>query len=85
MIWQDIILTLVNFIFTYSLIPQVYHGFKVKKTSILFQTALLTFIGLYLSSIAMLTLRLYVSGAVMFVNATLWLLLFIQTVIYKKI
>ena len=84
MLWQDIVLTISNFLFTYSLIPQVLHGFKTKKTTILSITALLTVIGLYSGAIATFTLDLYFAAIIMAVNGTLWLFLLIQAISYKK-
>ena len=31
MIWQDVVIAIVNILFSYALIPQVYKGFKHKK------------------------------------------------------
>ena len=60
--WQDLIITLANIIFSYTLIPQVLKGFKDKKPHINFQTGLLTAIGMYSMSIAFFTLGLLFSG-----------------------
>ena len=83
MIWQDIALTIANLIFSYALIPQVYHGFKHKKTTITKQTSTLTTIGLFTSSIAFLSLNLLFSGIVCAFNATMWALLLIQKLLYN--
>jgi hypothetical protein len=83
MIWQDIIIMIANLMFTYALIPQVYHGFKNKKAAMIFQTALITTVGLFVTSFAFLTLSLFFSAAVSFINATLWLLLLIQKIRYN--
>ena len=50
MIWQDIVLTIVNLVFLVSLIPQVYYGFKKKKGLISLWTSIPTFIGIYVVS-----------------------------------
>jgi len=83
MAWQDIVITLANLLFTYSLIIQVYSGFKDRKAHLHFQTALLTTIGLYIMTIAFASLNLLFSSIAAGVNATLWLLLFIQRITYK--
>lgn len=83
MIWQDIIITLGNLLFAYALIPQVYHGFKTKKSEIVVQTSLITTIGLYASGIAFLSLNLIFSGIICAFNATMWALLLIQNLKYN--
>lgn len=82
--WQDWIITGVNIIFAYALIPQVYQGFKNKRAYINFQTGLLNSFGMYAISFAYYSLSLTFSWVIGILNATLWLILFIQTNIYKK-
>jgi len=82
MIWQDIVITIANLLFSYALIPQVYHGFKTKKGVMVLQTAILTTIGLYVSCIAFFSLNLFFSGFICALNGTLWLVLLIQRIIY---
>jgi hypothetical protein len=84
MIWQDLIITIANLLFTFSLFGQVSHGFKKKKGFIMLKTAGLTSLGLYLVAMSFLTLNLHYSGAVSFINATLWAIIFFQRLIYKK-
>lgn len=82
--WQDIVIALIGICFSYALIPQVNYGFKSKKKTITIQTSLITFIGAYIISIVYLTLKLYFSAIIGFITGTLWLLLFIQGIIYRK-
>lgn len=84
MIWQDIIITIANLLFTYSLFHQVIYGFKKKKGLLTLTTSGLTTLGLYAMAISFLTLNLYFSAVVSSLNATLWLILLIQRVIYNK-
>lgn len=84
MIWQDIVIAVANVLFSYSLINQVWYGYKKKKGLITLVTSGLTSIGLYAVAIALITLELYISGAVSALSATLWLVLFVQRIIYKK-
>ena len=81
--WQDIVITIANFIFAYALIPQVVKGFKDKKAHIHIQTGLLTTTGMYAMSFAFFSLGLLFSTIIGVFNATMWLLLFIQSLIYK--
>ncbi|HLC37250.1 MAG TPA: hypothetical protein VJJ53_00540 [Candidatus Nanoarchaeia archaeon] len=84
MLWQDIIISISNILFSYALIPQVYHGFKKKKGFITLQTSLLTFVGLYAIAIAFLTFKLYFSMTITAITGTFWVILFLQRLIYGK-
>ncbi|MFH1358698.1 MAG: hypothetical protein ABIH37_02320 [archaeon] len=83
MVWQDITLTVLNAIFAYSLIPQVYHGFKTKKRHIVVQTAVITTVALYTQTIVFFTLDLFFASIMSSFIAILWTLLLIQSSIYK--
>jgi len=85
MIWQDIVIMVANLVFTYTLIYQAYYGFKKKKGLLTLTTAGLTFVAIYVVTIAFYTLSLYFSAIVSAVNGTLWLILFIQRIVYKKV
>jgi len=82
--WQDILITIGNLAFSISLIPQVYSGFKEKSGPIKYQTSAPTFIFLYTFVFAFYSLHLYFSAVVSVFTGTMWLLLFIQRLIYKK-
>jgi hypothetical protein len=83
MLWQDIVITIANILFSYALIPQVYHGFKTKQGVMTLQTAILTTIGLFACAIAFTTINLLFSGIISALNGTLWAILLIQKLIYK--
>lgn len=84
MSWQDIVVTIGNIVFVISLIPQVYHGFKEKNGPIKFQTSGPTFFFMYVFVAVYYSLQLYSSAIVAFFVGTMWLILFIQRLIYKK-
>ena len=84
MVWQDVTIAIANLLFTFSLFSQCLHGFKQKKGYIILKTALLTAIGLYIVAISFFTLKLYFSGIIASINASLWLTMFIQRIIYPK-
>lgn len=84
MIWQDLVISASGFIFGAALIPQVWHGFVKKKGAINPWTSAPTFIALYVMTIAYYTLDLILSMIVLFVTGTLWLLLFVQWLLYKE-
>jgi len=82
--WQDIVITIGNLVFTIALIPQVYSGFKEKIGPIKYQASVPTFIFLYIFVFTFYSLHLYLSAIVSIFSGTMWLLLFIQRLIYKK-
>ncbi len=84
MVWQDIVITIVTILISYALVPQVYKGFKNKKDYVTFQTSLITFIAISALAFSYLTLELYLSSIIALINTILWLILFIQSIIYKK-
>ncbi|MEI8061205.1 MAG: hypothetical protein WCG99_02840 [Candidatus Berkelbacteria bacterium] len=83
MTWQDAVITIACTIFSLSLVPQIYFGFKEKRGPIKFQTSIPTFIGMYAIAITYLTLSLRYSAIISFLTGTLWLILCIQRIIYK--
>jgi hypothetical protein len=83
MIWQDIVVAIANVLFGYSLAYQVYKGFKEKKGALSLQSSLLTTIGLYSVAVVYASLSLYISTLITIFNGTMWLLLFMQKLIYK--
>ncbi|MCK4550821.1 MAG: hypothetical protein KAT91_02615 [Candidatus Aenigmarchaeota archaeon] len=84
MVWQDIVISIVNIVFIIALVPQIYNGFKLKKGSVIIATSLPTFIGLYVVAIVFYTLQLYYSSFVTVIGGILWTILFIQRLMYKK-
>jgi len=84
MLWQDIVISIANLMFTYSLIHQVYHGFKKKKGFLTLTASGLTSLGLFALSIAFFTLSLYLSTIISVINALLWLVLFVQRLVFKE-
>ncbi len=82
MAWQDLVLTIVNFVFSISLIPQVYHGFKAKVGPIQYHTSVPTFVGLCVVTATYLSLNLYLSSVMAGLTALLWFTLCLQRVYY---
>jgi hypothetical protein len=83
MIWQDLVISGAGFVFGAALIPQVWRGFVKKEGAISPWTSVPTFIALYAMTVAYITLDLFLSTFVLFVTATLWLLLFLQWLLYR--
>lgn len=84
MIWQDIVISIANIIFIFSLIEQLYENLKKKASTLSLITCFFYAGGLYAMTIAMFTLNLYFSSAVTLINAILWSLLGIQSLVYNK-
>ena len=84
MVWQDIAMTIANSAFAVCLIPQVYNGFREKRGFITLATSGPTFIGLFAISMSLYSLNLIFSAVTAALAGTLWLILFIQRIIYKK-
>jgi hypothetical protein len=82
MLWQDIVIMVANIIFFISLVPQAYYGFKEKKGFITLAPSGPISIGLYAMSVCFYSLNLYFSSIVSFMTGTLWLVLFIQRMVY---
>lgn len=84
MIWQDVVISGAGLIFGVALLPQVWEGFAKKRGVISPWTSAPTFLALYAMTVAYWTLGLFLSTAVLFVTGTLWLLLFVQRLLYKR-
>lgn len=82
--WQDIIISLGIVLASYALIPQVVHGFKIKKKTITTQTALITTFAVFLVGAMFFMLELYFSAIMNFTSGVLWTILFVQSIIYRK-
>lgn len=81
--WQDIVMMVVIIVFSVALLPQIYEGYKQKKGFITLGTSIPTFIGLYILSFCYYTLSLYFATATSLIAGTLWLILFVQKIVYK--
>lgn len=84
MLWQDWVLSAANIVFFVSLLPQVYQGFREKKGFVSLSTAGPTFICLYAMAITFFTLSLRFASIIAFSTGVLWMLIFIQGLLYRK-
>jgi len=82
MIWQDIVITLVNIVFSLSVIPQALLGFRHKKGVMTHWTTVPTFLGCFFMAFAFLTLDLYFSAATTLMTGVFWAVLFVQRMWY---
>ena len=83
MIWQDTLIAVVSVSIAFSIVPQIYHNYKAKKSGVVLITSLVGFVGAYLIAYAFITLELYMSFVVTMLNGTFWLVLFLQKIKYK--
>jgi hypothetical protein len=82
--WQDIGLSVIAVLFNIALVPQIIYGAKAKRKTIATSTAALTSIGAYFIAYIYFTLGLLISTAVQAVGATLWFVLLLQSIKYRK-
>lgn len=75
MIWQDIVISMIGFLFGFILIPQIKDSLKGKTVNVM--TSSLTAIGLYILGAAFITLGLWLSAISSIFSGTMWLILFI--------
>ena len=80
--WQDIVIALVGLSFGFMLLPQVRDGIHGKSVNM--YTAGLTTIGLYILAITFFTLDMWITVIAEIFSGTVWLLLFLFSVINKR-
>ena len=85
MSWPDLVIMFANILLGYALLPQVIKGFKDNKPHITFQTGLITTIGMYAITISYFSLGLIFSSIFGAIQSSMWLILLIQTIVYRKI
>ena len=85
MLWQDYVLSAATIAFSYALLPQIFKNFKEKRANMSIQTTLITSIGLYICSGAAYTLGLVMTAVFYIIAATLWAVLFCQSIKYKRV
>jgi len=84
MVWQDIVITIASIVFSIALVPQVITGFKHKKGFVTLAASIPTTLGLYTLTFTYLTLSLTYSAITVFITGTLWWILFMQSIVFKK-
>jgi len=81
--WQDYVIATVSLLFGFILLPQL-KDVWCGKTVLNRYTAGLTTIGLYILAVTFFTLNLWVSVVAELFSGTVWLLLFLFSVINKR-
>ncbi|MEK6827327.1 MAG: hypothetical protein AABX99_02470 [Nanoarchaeota archaeon] len=82
--WQDITIAIISVILNIALVAQIIYGFKAKRKTVACSTSLITFIGIYISAFIYFNLHLYLIAITGLIGGTFWLILFIQSIKYKK-
>jgi len=82
--WQDFTLMIVAICLNIAMLPQIIKGFKAKKKMMASSTTLITVIGIFIVGFVYLSLNLYFSAVLQLIGGILWLILFIQSIIYKN-
>lgn len=83
MIWQDLVISIASATFAIALIPQVVYGFKAKQGPMKLITAIPTFLGLFAIAYSVWTLGLIFSAVTTTITGVMWLLLAIQSFMYR--
>jgi hypothetical protein len=81
--WQDYVIGIVGFGFSFMLIPQIIASMKGNHVNR--ATSLMTSIGLLTMSIVMITLDLWISAIANFCSATVWGSLFVISTFKNKL
>jgi len=83
MIWQDLVITICVLVFNFSLIPQIFQGFRQKKGVLNPWTCIPITVASYVLAVTYLTMNLIFSTIIGLVNGTLWFLLLMQRFYYR--
>lgn len=78
MIWQDVALTVANLSFSIALLPSVFSEHKPALA-----TSLMTTAGLIVIAVSFVTLSLWLSTAIVILNALIWLTLAFQVIFQR--
>jgi len=82
MMWQDLVVGIVSFVFAYAMLPQIIYGFKKKRGVITYQFSVLNMICMVALIIAYYSLGLVFATAISVIIMIGWTILFIQKLIY---
>jgi hypothetical protein len=80
--WQDTVIALVGLSFGFMLLPQVRDCIRGKSVNV--YTAGLTTVGLYILAITFFTLDMWITVIAEIFSGSVWLLLFLFSVINKR-
>jgi hypothetical protein len=81
--WQDWLMASMNFVFTFSLLFQVFCNYKSGAVGISWFTIISSMVEFYIIATCLLSLKLRLSGSAVLTNAICWTLFLIQKIIYN--
>ena len=80
--WQDLLMSLMNFVFTVSLLFQVFCNYRTEFVGISWFTIISSMIEFYVIAICLFSLKLRLTGFAVLTNAVCWTLFLIQKLFY---
>lgn len=81
---QDYLIAICNMMFMAGMIPQAITHYKLRRCGIVLAASIPTTLALYVLSVCLLTLGLYVAGVVELMQAFLWTIVLAQRLYYKE-
>lgn len=81
--WQDIVIAVIGLLFGFILLPQLIDVWR-KSLVLNLYTAALTTVGLYIMAFTFYTLEFWITFIADFFTATVWLFIFLFSLINKR-
>jgi len=80
--WQDIVIAIVGLLFGFILLPLLRDVWRGESINV--YTAGLTTVGLYIMAATFFTMKFWITFIAEVFSGTIWLLLFILSIMHKK-
>jgi hypothetical protein len=80
--WQDVVIAIVGLLFGFILLPLLKDVLRGESINV--YTAGLTTTGLYIMAFTFFTMKFWITFIAEMFSGTIWLLLFILSIIHKK-
>ena len=80
--WQDIVIAIVGLLFGFILLPLLRDVWRGESINV--YTAGLTTMGLYIMAATFFTMKFWITFIAEIFSGTIWLLLFILSIMHKK-
>ena len=82
--WQDILISTMNVVFAWALVPQIYKSYQQKRSGVSLLTSSQTVGALWVIAICYVTLGLYFSAILISISGLLWFVIMVQRLYYKR-
>jgi len=79
---QDYLMAGGSVVLIVALIPQIVKNFRSASPGVVASTCVMTFLPLIVYACCLFSMKMLVSGTLMSINAGLWLVLLVQSVMY---